>query len=358
MKLEKKDSVVIICILVVLLFISIAGWLLVREATLVIVIPIGIVLIIACNLVLYRNMLNIQHLQQNEHREVIRELDVRLPVESLLLEDKINIITNKQSLIFFTVHKCASAYVDRILKRLTKDFLRPVDFEAFFWAHKPSALKYDLEKYLHWKADNPKEAIKQSADDVDGLFEHKGYCYGAFRKLIGVIPNLEMYKIILMLRDPRDILVSLYYSLRYSHEIPSGNPYTTKLMCEARQKVCEMTIDDYVLDEAHVFMNRYLEYCGVLMGKSNVLFLKYEDMIQDFPVWLNSIVSFLGFDIKKDVLDAIISEADFQVKEEDVYSHKRQVTPGDHMRKLRPATIEQLNHDLKSVLDMLGYPQP
>lgn len=48
-------------------------------------------------------------------------------------------------------------------------------------------------------------------------------------------------------------------------------------------------------------------------------------------------------------------KADFQVEDEDVYRHKRQVMPGDHTRKLLPETIAALNEQFANILKTLGY---
>ena len=40
---------------------------------------------------------------------------------------------------------------------------------------------------------------------------------------------------------------------------------------------------------------------------------------------------------------------------EDIWSHKRRVTPGDYKEKLRPETISKLNVRFRQVLDALGY---
>ena len=42
-------------------------------------------------------------------------------------------------------------------------------------------------------------------------------------------------------------------------------------------------------------------------------------------------------------------------KDEDVYSHKRQVTPGDYARKLEKTTIETLNGEFATILTSFGY---
>lgn len=48
-------------------------------------------------------------------------------------------------------------------------------------------------------------------------------------------------------------------------------------------------------------------------------------------------------------------EANFSVAREDLNSHKRQVQPGYHKRKLKPETIEILNDRFAEILETLGY---
>ena len=76
-----------------------------------------------------------------------------------------------------------------------------------------------------------------------------GYLYSVFGGMIEGIPSLEKYKVILVTRDPRDILVSDYYSIAYSHSVPSktGNKYD-KFMSK-RNKAREYTIDDFVISD-------------------------------------------------------------------------------------------------------------
>lgn len=59
---------------------------------------------------------------------------------------------------------------------------------------------------------------------VDTLFRKPGYIFGGFRLLPDRIPlpKLAERKKLLFVRDPRDALVSLYYSNRYSHVVVSG----------------------------------------------------------------------------------------------------------------------------------------
>ena len=163
------------------------------------------------------------------------------------------------------------------------------------------------------------------------------------------------YKVVLMLRDPRDVLVSFYYSVAYSHGIPVHNRKIAQRRRAARKRALNMTIDEFVLEEANVFLDRYQTYCKELLNKRNVLFVKYEDMIYDFKNWLGRIVEFLDIKVKQETLDTIINKADSGAKKEDITKHKRVVTPGDHKRKLKQTTIEKLNFKYKEIFEKLDY---
>ena len=47
---------------------------------------------------------------------------------------------------------------------------------------------------------------------------------------------------------------------------------------------------------------------------------------------------------------------EFHIPEtEDVYSHKRQIKPGDHKNKLKAKTIQVMNMELSEILEQLEY---
>jgi hypothetical protein len=93
-----------------------------------------------------------------------------------------------------------------------------------------------------------------------------------------------------------------------------------------------------------------------LSGKNNVLFLKYEDIVKDFPLSLDRIVEFFQLDVSPVLLDTIKAQADFSVPAENIYQHKRQIAPGDHKRKLAQDTIERINSEVEDVLELFDYP--
>jgi hypothetical protein len=256
--------------------------------------------------------------------EILRLADRELKPES-----------KNQSILFFTAHKCASVYVNDILRKIVNDAgIIPIDFAKYLWQDGRSI-----------------KQVLASPQKAEKAFKSQGYYYGSFREF-QPIPHLEQYQIILILRDPRDVLTSLYFSHAYSHEKPS---YLLGKQPEWRIKALNQTLDEFVIANLPIYQKRYSQYTQQLLGKQNVLFLKYEEMVSNFENWLNHLVDFLSIEVNPDIIKEIIEKANLKVKKENVYAHKRQVTPGDHQRKLQPETIELINSELKTILEQLNY---
>ena len=261
---------------------------------------------------------------------------VRFRDEVRLLEGKHRSRSEHQSILFFTLHKTASVYTGNILHRLTQDAgLTAIDFVKYYSTIDRLGNFYEFE-------------------GLGGVFEPTGYFYGPIRRYVPV-PSMELYKAVLMVRDPRDVLTSLYYSNAYSHFVAYHNPKTARSRLEARRRALEQTIDEFVLVQSPSYLSRYIAYCRHLLNASNVLLVKYEHMIEDFSAWLLGILEFLDLTPDEGLLNEIVDQADFKVGEEDIQSHKRQAAPGDHLRKLRSETIDLLNERFQLVLDQLGY---
>ncbi|MEG4034985.1 sulfotransferase domain-containing protein [Microcoleus sp. S36b_A4] len=245
-------------------------------------------------------------------------------------------MTTNPSIIWFTTHKCASVYATEILQKLAHDLgMTYVNYEGNLWEAGQS-----LGKLI--SSNDPEK--------INNMFKTTGHIYGPFRQYYP-ISEMEKYKVIVMLRDPRDVLTSLYFSIAYSHGIPESQK--TKIeaaMEDARNK----NIDDLVLEHSPWLSTKYNQYEKYLLAKKNVLLLKYEDMVTDFPVWLSEMFKHLAIKPSEQLRKELIDEAKFEVKE-DIYSHKRQVKPGDHRRKLQVNTIKQLNLELQDILKIHGW---
>ena len=84
----------------------------------------------------------------------------------------------------------------------------------------------------------------QAPASTSRIFLDRGYCYGGFRFLPESfeIPILGQVKSLLLVRDPRDMLVSHYFSTRSSHPAPGSKSTLTTSMKEMPQKDVAQTI--------------------------------------------------------------------------------------------------------------------
>ena len=213
-------------------------------------------------------------------------------------------------------------------------------------------------------------------------------CFGPLRFFVPSV-DLESAQIILHLRDPRDVLTSMFFSYCFMHpgEIAPKTGY--------RKEVAEAGIDKFVLDMsdgnfsryrgdygtggqygAYIgsVYDRYVRYLQEIVGRPNAIVLSYEEMVLDFPSWLRKFLT--GFElsdaeetyefvrdrieIQNDVTRSFPTGRAETVKpaREDIWSHKRKSTPRDYKEKLRPETISKLNARFSEVLDVLGYSSP
>ncbi|MEX2144182.1 MAG: sulfotransferase domain-containing protein [Anaerolineales bacterium] len=242
--------------------------------------------------------------------------------------------SQRRSLIFFTTQKCASRYVSGVIATL---------------AQAAGMMHADYDAYVSMVR-MPKERNPFMAEGALAVaFKPRGFYYGpigTFRH----IPGLEQYALVLQLRDPRDMLTSLYYSTKYSHAII--NPKVIR----RRKEAYTLSIDEFVLKGADEYLPIYEEYCQQLLSQPAMLLLKYEDMVADFPDWLARLSVHVGLADQEETLERIKRQADFSIEREDKFSHRRQISPGDHKRKLQPDTVQRLTTLFKPSLDQLDYP--
>jgi hypothetical protein len=270
------------------------------------------------------------------------EINRHYSIERQVLKGKHHTACPHQSILFFTVYKAGSSFLGSFMKKIMdRAGITSVDLDGYF---------YQLGVGGQWE--------RNGRVMVDVPYRTTGYFYGPFRSLNRGVANYDDYKIILVLRDPRDVIVSAYYSI-YSHIMPTlegKEKHQTRVT--RRKRLRELSVDEYVIEKLNSdshFLDRYYEYHKALMGKPNVLFLKYEDMVTDFEPWLDRLLAFLDLNVDPGLLAEIKAGADFKVSSENIYKHKRQVAPGDHKRKLKPGTIEILNNKTAEVLKLYGY---
>jgi len=243
------------------------------------------------------------------------------------------------SIIHFSLNKAATQYTKKILRGcVIGNGMVPVHINEYaFYSKFPylTGLKTDeMVKFSH-------------------IFKPNGYFYSAFGGFVPGISEMEKYKVILMVRDPRDILVSWYYSIAFSHSIPPITSNRHEEYIRKRENAQETTIDDHVISESdRVFniLNRY--QTELLVPYPHVHLTSYEKMTSNFEGWFKGLLDACELEISSQTFQKLVEDnIRVQPKEENIYKHIRKGKPGDYLDKLQPATIEYLNNKFSPILD-------
>lgn len=159
-------------------------------------------------------------------------------------------------------------------------------------------------------------------------------------------------------RDPRDMLVSEYFSFGWRHE--AENPD----LSQRRLSIQEMTVDQYALQQPE-FSRWSLEQkfrpllerisSGVSSQQHDIV-VKYETMVTQFPSWVAEVIKPFEFRLPRIAVGRLAWKYrnDFRPSTEPG-AHKRRIIPGDFRDKLKPETIRKLNERFADVLQAFDY---
>lgn len=192
--------------------------------------------------------------------------------------------------------------------------------------------------------------------DDETLYAPSGYCFGVFRGFPPFIQpaRLAGRKAIMLVRDPRDILTSFYYSLAISHSLPGEGKLRDRFL-EQRARVRSMSIDEFVTSEVSA-IEKTLDALVLGLRSTSMRLYRYEDVVFGKREWLSDISHFLGLGMAEPILDEIAARHDVRPEQDRPDEHVRQVLPGDYRRKLRPDTVEYLDARAFDRWRALGYP--
>ena len=249
-------------------------------------------------------------------------------------------LDHMSNVVLYTVHKAGSTFVNGLLAQIC----RRLEIEH----HTENDARYQmLNSTMSWK-----QYLESNV---------RTGCFGPIRaaaKLPVYPDNLDEYSILLHLRDPRDVVTSMYFSKAYSHPVQSG---VFEMTPQQREQLREEGIDRFVIRSAQLLRPKYDKLYEKLKDRPNVTTVHYEDMVLNFPAWLDQVLSaFESFRVPAQKARNLLlpqsvrwmglkhhllktNRSAFDVSKENVFSHKRKVTPGDHREKLKPATIAELN---------------
>ena len=175
--------------------------------------------------------------------------------------------------------------------------------------------------------------------------------------------GLEEFRAFHVVRDPRDILVSGYYSHKYSHGILNWPE-----MMEQRRLLHSLSEQEGMMSELDFYLNvrtfKAMEDWDV--SDPRILTIKFEDLIQNpRHVLTECFHNFLGLEnegISLDWIESHVAEDPFKNRsggrergQEDVFHHYRKGIVGDWKNHLTPCILERLELEWGCLLDKYGY---
>lgn len=193
---------------------------------------------------------------------------------------------------------------------------------------------------------------------INAVFLPTGYAFGGFRSLPGQmrLPAHASGRTVLLVRDPRDMLTSLFFSVAYSHA-PPGTGAGGGLAERFEQRRSEASggdIDEFVLRTMNTVVGQFRAVRNKLNGIDAKVF-RYEDVVFDKLRWTEEMVEYLGMKVAPELVRETVAANDIRPQTEDATQHVRRVVPGDHAQKLKPQTIAALNEGFADVLGLYRY---
>src|SRR5262249_47470655 len=119
--------------------------------------------------------------------------------------------------------------------------------------------------------------------DIATLFPLKGYCFAGFRDLppwLNGSDVLRRARKLVIVRDPRDMLVSLYYSFKHSHWFPEAQTPQFEAEVGCMRRDTELSLDEFCMAYAWAY-NRTFWRLDIVLRDENALVLRYEDFVYD-----------------------------------------------------------------------------
>ncbi len=191
------------------------------------------------------------------------------------------------------------------------------------------------------------------------LFHPQGYCYGGFRAMPRhALPPLAACRAVLLVRDPRDMIVSQYHSFRTSHVVPEGAS-PDHPMARARAAAQRQSLAQFAPGAAQRFARRFEGYLAQgFAGAPQVAVFRYEDVVFRKRDWAAELAAWFGWKIPRAATDAAADRFDEVPAVPDPARHIRQVHPGNHRTEMDPRTIAQVEAILREAMEAFGYAEP
>jgi len=189
------------------------------------------------------------------------------------------------------------------------------------------------------------------------LLEKPGTVNLGFRTpyLLQYVRRYRTAKKIFLVRDPRDMAVSYYYSISRSHPQP-----TAKVGRDAfdaiRRQAADDSIDEFIsAGKADHVISAMRGMISHINQFPNSHLFKYEEVIFRKREWILSLAELLGVDVPDQLMERLLARFDVIPEKEQPDQHIRQVAPGNHKTQLTPETIALIEEKHRDVMSYFNY---
>lgn len=257
-----------------------------------------------------------------------------------------------RSVLFFTTHKCASIFLGDIMRTASKlSSMRHLNYAAAIYRMKDTI---DTRGYDHTEIEHI------IAHNAERLFRPRGEIYGPLRRAVD-FPGRGQYTQIFFLRDPRDVLVSAYFSFGGSHGTPHSSDMA-RLFHAERTRMQEEGIDSYALRAARDWIGPvFEEYAAFKRSSDHSHYFSYDLYKSDPAAFLKSILSAMGLELDIDATPELqefltraagaTAKGGPQAKK----THRRSGQSKQFLTELKPETVTELNDILGPVLEFWDF---
>ncbi|MEM8674939.1 MAG: tetratricopeptide repeat protein [Cyanobacteria bacterium P01_G01_bin.67] len=168
------------------------------------------------------------------------------------------------------------------------------------------------------------------------------------------------YKTFFVLRDPRDAVVSWYFSARYSHVL-------TSIIPELRRDLAKINFSHglkYMIDRLEEFgyFEAQRSWSSVAQDRENIAIFRYEDLVDSNNAFLRKLFDYLAIEIPETDLIALGDRHKFATitrgrtqGQENIKSHYRKGISGDWKNYFDNSTLNHFQQVTGNLVETLGY---
>jgi hypothetical protein len=245
----------------------------------------------------------------------------------------------RQSVYVIGLHKAGSVLLNNCVRSICEIGRAPI---------------VSIEEILFIKGMLATDIVPSECQKLD----HQGFIYAGFRTPY-ILEHMQSYRTspkLILVRDLRDVAVSYYFSLLYSHPTPSEGT-ALRAFNAIRNSMSSHSVSSAILGgKIDMIFNFAMIFSTHVNLLDNFKIYRYEDVIFDKQRWISEMATFLQVDLSSKDISKIVDKFDYVPEREDIYKHIRQVTPGNYKSHLTRGAIDYIQDRCTAYFERFLYP--